>query len=231
MIVGINENMTINEEPGSTYTDSTLGKISTEETIHITKINLDWSAWHYEPWFMGTNAELYIRVYEGNYSGDDVNQANWFTFGLYAPAGSNKSYKCWKWKWGWKQTKPWRTVNINTGWPENTFPSSDNFTFRLMEYDPFIYDGGIDNWCVVAGALLGAVTSGEGSVVIGPLSVNIVLIVGISTWWICDNFVLNDDMIGEINYFQSTVQNAEDNHGTEFTLEKSGRFKVKIKFE
>jgi len=202
-VVGLNEGMAMENEFGSNNRTGSLGKTTGEPTIRITKIKLKKSAWRYEPWFHGKNAELYIRVY----SNDTADDPDLWKFGLFAPEGSNKSYRVWKRKrWrGYRQDKPWQTINLNTGWPgKDSFLPDENYVFRLMEYDLFFYDGGIDDWCNkikkifdIVGAAV-AIYFREDQPL---LSLAIGKLTGYAAWWTCDYFILNDDMIDEKKSF------------------------------
>ncbi|MEE9465299.1 MAG: hypothetical protein V3W14_07000 [Candidatus Neomarinimicrobiota bacterium] len=193
--------------------------------IKITQVNLDRSALDYEPWWMGTNAELYFRVYETDINQGNVNAANFVPFiGYYAPKGGYKDYKIWNFVWyQYEQTKPWRTINLNTGWvtygDERIFDYNKTYTLRLMEYDPLFYDGGINDWCEIAG-LAAAMGAGVGQY--------ITLIIGLASWLICLELVLNDDLIGEQNNFQAIVQETMGGQlGTEVEWQDSA-FRIKF---
>jgi hypothetical protein len=59
-VVGLNEGMAMEGEFGSNNRMGSLGKTTVEQTVRITKIKLKKSAWRYEPWFYGKNAEVYF---------------------------------------------------------------------------------------------------------------------------------------------------------------------------
>ena len=205
-------------------------------TIRITQIDLDRDAWYYEPWMLG-DAELYFRVYDTELADQtNINVADLFwALGQYAPVGGYKSYQCWKWEiYHYVQDKPWRTINLNTGWETHGSFSFDYFrayTLRLMEYDFPFYDGGANNICdwIGMGIVAAVIASGQ---MAGAVSFDVLLAAlygGLVYWVICDQLVLNDDEIGEKNNFQSIVSTARAHLGTVYEWGNSAyqiRFKV-----
>ena len=203
---------------------------SSDPVLKITQVNLDRDAMDYEPWWMG-DAELYFRVYDTEYANQtNVNAANvrW-AMGAYSPEGGYVDYTLWNWNPFPSQSKPWRTIDLNTGWPADgtLFVSGRHYTLRVMEYDPFFYDGGINKWCEWISLAIGAALIGNGSYTLGPITVPIAIIVGLSVYLFCNELILNDDMVGEKNYFESIVSQAYDNQGTEMVWTDND-FKIKV---
>ena len=61
-IIGLNESAAMADEMGLQAPTGINQKTSTDQTIRITKLNLDRSAWAYEPWWYG-KAEIYFVHY------------------------------------------------------------------------------------------------------------------------------------------------------------------------
>lgn len=107
------------------------------------------------------------------------------------------------------------------------FVSGRHYTLRVMEYDPFFYDGGVNKWCEWISLAVGAALIGAGSYTLGPITVPIAVIVGLSVYLFCNELILNDDMVGEKNYFELIVNQAYNNQGTEMVWTDND-FKIKV---
>lgn len=69
-IIGINEELSMRYELEQTYSYTGYNRTS-NPAIKIKKLNLDWSANNYEPWFMGLS-EIYFVNYFPNFSGSST---------------------------------------------------------------------------------------------------------------------------------------------------------------
>lgn len=211
MVVGINESM--NFSSSLTDSSSSLGKITSGQTITISQIKLDRSAMDYEPWWKG-KAELYFRVYDKEASDDD----RWYV-GYLSPDGDHKSYQCWKWKtWHYVQDKPWRTISLNTGWAYSSFADENrNFSLKLIEYDPLFYDLAENSmwWCLVPAVLaISPDITNIGSIVFTLATIGCV-------------FDSNDDLIGSGDNFKTYISYAKACPGDEIIWD-AGHFRIKI---
>jgi hypothetical protein len=131
--------------------------------------------------------------------------------------GDYKKYQVWKWKkWrGYRQNKPWRTMNYNTGWGPSSYDYTKRYKLRVIEYDFPYYDRGADEWCYLAGLGVGTF--------VGPL-------LGVATWLTCEVLVINDDPIGGKMDFEDRINTAKEHPGSEYTW-TSADWEIKYKVE
>ncbi len=102
--------------------------------------------------------------------------------------------------------------------------------FRVMEYDPFYYDGGISKWCewsalIAAGAL--SDSTSENNINLFGVELDPGVLVGLAWYAFCTTLVINDEVVGEHNYFESVVASANANKGTQYTFTDS-QFEIKV---
>ncbi|MBN4081397.1 hypothetical protein JYT44_03430 [Caldithrix abyssi] len=145
-------------------------------------------------------------------------------FGLALGRRTNfKQYKVWKWKkrwWGgyYKQSKPWRTMNYDTGWKTVYFDYSKEYKLRVIEYDWPGYDRGAYGWCAILGGTVWFLTQ-------NPL-------IGFGVGFLCAELLINDDPIGSQTGFQKVVKEAADHPGTEYLWSNYNfDWEIKLKVE
>ena len=197
-------------------------------TIRITQIDLDRDANDYEPWYMGY-AEVYFVFYEYDMLGWLLTIADMNPFGNVEEEDWNLAigertdwtkYEIWD---GFNQVKPWRTINVETGWQSSDFDFNRNYKFRVIEYDPLFYDRGADYWCELFGMSI-ALTAG-GTI---PGWNLVAFAVGYYLGYLaCSALVNNDDGIGDRNGFEDIVNTAINNSGTYYVW-STWAWKIKL---
>ncbi|MBN4081436.1 hypothetical protein JYT44_03635 [Caldithrix abyssi] len=206
-IVGINESAAMAAATGS-GSGNTGGSTNTQQ-VKITEIKLHKNAWWYEPWWLG-KAELYTIIH-----GNNAPKNSAWGAGFWAPVDDHVGYKCWKWNkrwWGgyYKQDKPWRNFEINTGWtPDEILSYENEVVLRIVEYDPYIHDGG-GNWIddIVVGTLATATV----------MTMSGYFMVTLAGIYITLNYYFNtnDDLVSENKDFKEIIEKASKNHGIPF---------------
>ncbi len=159
---------------------------------------------------------MYFRVYNKS-----AKPESYWTLGYLSPDGNHKSYACWKWVKKWyggyyKQYKPWRTISLETNWPASVYLEDSNFSLKLIEYDPPIYDWGESSqyWCSAAAIFIPFAPTWPGVASLTLLTLACV--------WYSD-----DDMIGCGDYFENIVVEAYENSGQEIIWD-AGHYRITI---
>ena len=191
---------------------------------------------------MGTNAELYFVVYVPDEidpwisnESDLVHRtlleleggefAEWWHVAM-GERTSDKSYQCWRWDiYHYVQTKPWRTVNLNTSWKHSFFTPNKVWKLRLIEYDPVFHDRGASFWCWLSG--MAGYTYARFSINLDSFLSGIL---GGLVELFCEVALITDDPIGGKLNFQDIVNTAASNPGVVYEWGTSD-FRIKLKME